>query len=59
MENEKPSATEKAVIGAGVGAAGVTGSVGIIGVATAVAALPISLVVGVIGGLIWWAVSDD
>jgi hypothetical protein len=56
MENEKPNAAEHAAAGAGVGAAGVTTSVGIIGVSTAIAAPPFSLVIGAIGGLVWWGI---
>lgn len=56
MENEKPNAVEHAVAGAGVGVAGVTTSAGLIGVSAAIAALPFSIVIGVLGGLAWWGV---
>jgi hypothetical protein len=44
-----------ALTGAGVGAAGAGSSIGLIGLSAGVAALPVSLVVGAVGGLIWWA----
>jgi hypothetical protein len=53
---EKWGAKEHAAVGAGVGAAGVGSSVGIIGLSAGLAALPISIVVGVVGGLVWWGV---
>ena len=53
---EKWGATEHAVVGAGVGAAGVGNSIGLIGLSAGLAALPISIVMGAIGGLAWWAV---
>jgi hypothetical protein len=53
---EKWGATEHALVGAGVGAAGVGNSIGLIGLSAGIAALPVSLVIGVAGGLLWWAV---
>jgi hypothetical protein len=44
-----------ALTGAGVGAAGVGSSVGLLGVSAAIAAAPVSIVMGIIGGLVWWA----
>jgi hypothetical protein len=44
-----------ALTGAGVGAAGAGSSVGLIGLSAGLATLPVTLVVGAIGGLIWWA----
>jgi len=52
---EKWGAKEHALVGAGVGAAGVGNSIGLIGLSAGLAALPISIVVGAIGGLAWWA----
>ncbi len=54
-KNEKWGATEHAIVGAGVGAAGVGNSIGLIGLSAGLAALPVSIVVGAIGGLVWWA----
>lgn len=48
-------ATEHAILGAGVGAAGVGNSIGLIGLSAGLAALPVSIVVGAVGGLVWWA----
>lgn len=56
-QHEEWGAAEHALAGAGVGAAGVGSSIGLIGLSTGLAALPISLVIGVAGGLAWWAVS--
>jgi hypothetical protein len=53
-KQEKWGATEHALVGAGVGAAGVGNSIGLIGLSAGLAALPISIVVGAIGGLAWW-----
>jgi hypothetical protein len=60
MDNyeEKPEewgAAEHAAVGAGVGAAGVGNSIALIGLSTGLAALPISIVIGAVGGLAWWA----
>ncbi len=44
-----------ALTGAGVGAAGLGSSAGLIGLSTAIAAAPVSIVLGAVGGLIWWA----
>lgn len=55
-QEEKWGAKEHALVGAGVGAAGVGNSIGLIGLSTGLAVLPISIVVGAIGGLAWWAV---
>lgn len=52
---EKCGAAEHALIGAAVGGAGVGNSIGLIGLSTGLAVLPISLVMGAIGGLVWWA----
>ena len=52
---EKLSAAEHALIGAGVGAAGVGESIGLIGLSAGLAVLPVSIVAGAIGGLLWWA----
>jgi len=56
QENDKKwGATEHAVVGAGVAAAGVGNSIGLIGLSAGLAALPVSIVAGAIGGLVWWA----
>jgi len=54
QQEEKWGAKEQALLGAGVGAAGVGNSIGLIGLSAGLAALPISIVVGAIGGLAWW-----
>ncbi len=61
-KQEKWGAKEHALLGAGVGAAGVGNSIGLVGLSVGLAALPISIVVGAIGGLAWWAarkISED
>ena len=52
---EKWGATEHAILGAGVGVAGVGNSIALIGLSTGLAVLPLSIVVGAVGGLLWWA----
>jgi hypothetical protein len=54
QQEEKWGAKEHALVGAGVGAAGVGNSIGLIGLSAGLAALPISIVVGALGGLAWW-----
>ena len=54
--DEKWGASEHILTGAGVGAAGVGTSAGLIGLTASIAALPISIVIGAIGGLAWWGV---
>jgi hypothetical protein len=53
---EKWGAKEHALVGAGVGAAGVGNSIGLIGLSAGLAVLPLSIFVGVVGGLVWWGV---
>ena len=53
---EKWGAAEHAAVGAGVGAAGVGNSVALIGLSTGLAALPIFVVLGALGGLVWWGI---
>jgi hypothetical protein len=55
QKDEKWGATEHALVGAGVGAAGVGNSIGLIGLSAGLAVLPVSIVAGAIGGLLWWA----
>ncbi len=59
MDNEHEDkgwgAREHALVGAGIGAAGVGNSIGLIGLSAGMAVLPISLVAGALGGLVWWA----
>ena len=56
QQEEDWGAAEHALIGGLVGGAGVGNSIGLIGLTTGLAALPISIVIGVVGGLAWWAV---
>ena len=53
---EEWGAMEHALTGAGVGAAGIGNSVALIGLSAGLAALPVSIVIGVAGGLVWWGV---
>ena len=53
---EEWGAVEHALVGAGVGAAGIGNSVALIGLSAGLAALPVSIVIGVAGGLVWWGV---
>jgi hypothetical protein len=55
-QEEKWGAAEHAAVGAGIGAAGVGNSVGLIGLSAGIAALPISIVIGAVGGLAWWGI---
>jgi len=55
-QEEKWGAMEHAAVGAGVGAAGVGNSIALIGLSTGLAALPIFIVLGAVGGLVWWGV---
>jgi hypothetical protein len=55
QQEEKWGAAEHALVGAGVGAAGVGNSIGRSGLSAGLAVLPISIVAGAIGGLAWWA----
>ena len=56
QHEEKWGPKEHALVGAGVGAAGVGNSIGLIGLSAGIAALPISIVIGVVGGLAWWGI---
>jgi hypothetical protein len=56
QEEKEWGAKEHALVGAGVGAAGVGNSVGLIGLSAGLAVLPISIVIGAIGGLAWWGI---
>ena len=47
-------ATEHAIVGAAVGGAGIGNSIGLIGLSAGLAAFPVSIVMGAIGGLLWW-----
>jgi hypothetical protein len=55
MDEHKKSwgAAEHALTGASVGAAGAGQSIALIGSSTGLAMLPLSIVVGVVGGLAW------
>ncbi len=54
-EDKDWGATEHVAVGAGVGAAGVGSSIGLIGFSAGIAVFPVSIVAGAIGGLVWWA----
>jgi hypothetical protein len=54
-QDKKWDATDHAVTGAAVGAAGVAQSIAIVGLSAA-ALLPVFIVVGALGGLAWWGV---
>ena len=58
MDEHKKSwgAAEHALTGASVGAAEAGQSIALIGLSTGLAMLPLSIVVGVVGGLAWWAI---
>jgi len=56
QQEEKWGASEHVITGAGVGAAGVGTSAGLIGLAASIAALPFSIVIGAVGGLAWWGI---
>lgn len=53
-EQEKSGFAEHVLIGAAVGGAGVGNSIGLIGLSTGLAVLPICLLMGAVGGLAWW-----
>jgi hypothetical protein len=55
-QDEKWGASEHVIVGAGVGAAGVGSSAGLIGLSLSVAVLPLSIVIGAVGGLAWWGI---
>jgi hypothetical protein len=55
-KEEKWGAAEHVLTGAGVGAAGVGTSAGLIGLSASIAVLPISIVIGAVGGLAWWGI---
>jgi hypothetical protein len=56
-QDEKWGATEHLLAGAGVGAAGVTNSIAFIGLSTGLTLLPLGIVVGLVGKLVWWGVT--
>ncbi len=55
-EDKKWGASAHVIAGAGVGAAGVGSAAGLIGLSLSVAALPVSIVIGAVGGLAWWGI---
>ena len=63
MPNHEPESkmgpSGYALTGAGVGAAGAGSVVSLMGLAAGVAVLPLSVAVGGIGGLLWWAVQSQ
>ena len=54
QDNEKWGAAEHVAVGAAIGGAGVGNSIGLIGLSAGLAALPVCLVMGALGGLVWW-----
>lgn len=56
QEEKKWGAAEHVVVGAAIGGAGVGNSIGLIGLSAGLAVLPISIVMGAVGGLAWWVV---
>lgn len=56
QQDEKWGVSEHVITGAGVGAAGVGTSAGLIGLTASIAALPFSIVIGAVGGLAWWGI---
>jgi hypothetical protein len=58
MDEHKKSwgPAEHLLTGAGVGAAGAGQSIALIGASAGLALLPLSLVVGAVAGLAWWAI---
>ena len=55
---EKLDAADYALIGAGVGAAGVGNSAGLIGLATTLSLMPVCAVAGAILGLLLWGIKS-
>lgn len=53
--DEKWGAAEHVAVGAAIGGAGVGNSIGLIGLSAGLTVLPISIVIGAAGGLLWWA----
>ena len=53
---EKWGPKSYAAVGAGVSLAGLGESAGFIGLSTTLALVPACLVVGVVGGLVWWGI---
>ena len=54
QEEKEWGAAEHVAVGAAIGGAGVGNSIGLIGLSTGLAALPVCLVMGALGGLVWW-----
>ena len=54
QDDKKWGAAEHVAVGAAVGGAGVGNSIGLIGLSAGLAALPVCLVMGALGGLVWW-----
>jgi hypothetical protein len=57
-DEEKWGPKAYAVVGMGVGLAGLGESTGFIGLSTTLALVPASIVVGAIGGLVWWGLKS-
>ena len=53
-KDKKWGAAEHVAVGAAIGGAGVGNSIGLIGLSAGLAALPVCLVMGALGGLVWW-----
>ena len=58
QKDEKWSAKDCAFVGALVGGAGVGNSAGLIGLSATLSLMPACLVVGAVGGLLWWGVKS-
>jgi hypothetical protein len=56
-DDEKWGAKAYAAVGIGVSLAGLGESAGFIGLSTTLALIPACIVVGVIGGLLWWGIT--
>ena len=57
-EKETLGPAEHIAIGAGLGAAGVAQSIAAVGVVAAIPLLPVFVVAGAAGGLVWWRWSN-
>jgi hypothetical protein len=57
-DDEKWDARHYAAVGAGVSLAGLGESAGFIGLSTTLSLVPACIVVGVIGGLVWWGIKS-
>jgi hypothetical protein len=58
QDEEKWGPKAYAVVGIGVSLAGLGESAGFIGLATTLSLIPACIVVGAIGGLVWWGIKS-